>query len=247
MKPGNIFKLFSILTILIWSSPLFPHCYEVGFQVKDANLNLVSIPIEVYVRDGGTRVDNGHLNSTTSGYNFQIDLNDNCPPYPPDCPVSCSIISLDPGTEYVIVFKYPTGDKSLCFNRDPYQCELGGYDSYYQITPSAITRVDGDYCFEIGDYPDCCVIYPLAMTLVITNTETNGDKITFTLRATATGGDQSYTFSWSNATQISNPTANPNSAYRTILQSQTVTVSCTVYSNGEYVTKQKVLSGLMLP
>lgn len=247
MRPSKLIQLFSITLILLWALPIFPHCYEAGFMVKDANLNLVSIPIQVYVRDGGTRVDNGHLNSGTSGYNFQIDLNDNCYPYPADCPVSCNIISLEVGTEYVIVFKYPTGDKSMCFNRELFQCELGGYDAYYQVTPSSIVRVDGDYCDEIGTYPDCCVIYPLAMSLVISDTDYIGDKIIYTLRATASGGNQSYTFSWSNATQLSAPSANPNSGRRTILKSQTVTVTCTVYSNGEYVTKQKVLSGLMDP
>ena len=247
MKPATTFKFFTFLLALIWTLPIFPHCYEVGFQVKDANLNLVSIPIEVYVRDGGTRIDNGNLNSGTSGYNFQIDLNDNCPPFPADCPVSCNIISLDVATEYVIVFKYPTGDKSLCFNREIFQCELGGYDAYYQVTPSTVTRVDGDYCDEIGTYPDCCVIYPLAMSLVISDTDYIGDKITYTLRATASGGNQSYTFSWSNATQLSAPSANPNSGRRTILKSQTVTVTCTVYSNGEYVVKQKVLRGDLDP
>ncbi len=239
-----------IILLITGTMPLVAHCYEVGFKVMDASNNCISIPIRVYERYGGIRIDNGHLNSSTlNGYNFQIDLNDNCPPYPPDCPVSCNIISLDIGTEYVIVFEYPASDKSLCFSRAELECLGGTYDTYYKVKPDSVQFVEGGDCEEIvSGYPDCSVIMPLSVSLVIYDTTYVGDKITFRLRATASGGDQSYYFTWSNATRTS-PTAytNPNTAVRTILKSQTVTVSVTVTSNGQSVTKSKILSGVYDP
>jgi hypothetical protein len=214
----------------------------------DSSNNCISIPIRVYERYGGTRIDNGNLNSSTlDGYNFQVDLNNNCPPYPPDCPVSCNKISLNPGTEYVIVFEYPAGDKSLCFLRDQLECYGGIYDTYYEVTPTSVSHAPGtDFCEEeyVSGYPDCSVIIPLSVSLVIYDTNYIGDKIVFYLRATATGGNQSYNFSWSGASRTS-PTSstNPNTAKRTILRSQTATVTVTVTSNGQTVSKSKTLSG----
>jgi hypothetical protein len=245
MKRLILATLFiSLLTI--GSIPMFSHCYEVGFKVMDSSSNCISIPISVYERIGGTRIDNGNLNSSTlDGYNFQVDLNDNCPPYPPDCPVSCNKISLNPGTEYVIVFEYPAGDKSLCYIRDYLECEGGIYDTYYEVTPTSVSLAPGsDSCADesLTGYPDCSVIIPLSVSLVIYDTVYIGDKIVFYLRATATGGNQSYNFSWSNASRTS-PTAstNPNTAKRTILQSQSATVTVTVTSGAEQVIKSKIL------
>jgi hypothetical protein len=235
--------------LTVGSIPLFSHCYEVGFKVMNSSYNCISIPIEIYERYGGTRIDNGNLSSTTScGYNFQVDLDNDCPPTPDEeCEVSCYRISLNPGTEYVIVFKYPTGDKSLCFLRDVFECEGGIFDTYYEVTPTSVSLAPGsDSCYEehLSGYPDCSVITPLSVSLVIYNTVFIGDKIVFYLRATATGGDQNYIFSWSGASRTS-PTSstNPNTAKRTILKSQTATVTVTVTSDGQTVSKSKTLSG----
>lgn len=83
----------------------------------------------------------------------------------------------------------------------------------------------------------------LSVSLVIVDTTYVGDKITFLLRATASGGTGSYNFSWSGAypDHQSTPTTNPNYARRTILSTQTVTVSVTVTSGAETVTKYKKL------
>lgn len=246
MKRLILVTLFvSFLTV--GSIPMFSHCYEVGFKVMDSSSDLISISIEVYERYGGTRIDNGNLNSSLSGYNFRIDLNDNCPPYPPDCPVSCNIISLDPGTEYVIVFKYPADDKSVCYLRNELECPGGIYDTYYEVTPSEVRYETGSNFCEgesLSLYPDCCVILPLSVSLVVYDIDYIGDKVIFYLRATATGGDQNYNFSWSGASRTS-PTSstNPNTAKRTLLQSQSTTVTVTVTSDGQTVSKSKFLSG----
>jgi len=177
-KGGNM-KQFIVMSFLVFlliagSIPLLSHCYEVGFKVMDENYNNLSIAIEVYERNGGNRIDNGNLNSSTqSTYNFQIDLTDDCPPYPPDCPENCNIISLDVGTEYVIVFKYPVGDKSLCFLREGLSCE-GSYDTYYEITPDGYEFVAGGICEEfISGYPNCSV----SVTHPVENLDT-GDSFT---------------------------------------------------------------------
>jgi hypothetical protein len=241
-----------MLVVLVCSVPLFSHCYEVGFKVMDGSGNNISIPIRVYERCGGLRIDNGNLESTTgSGYNFKIDLNDNCPPNPSDCPVSCNIISLDVGTDYDIVFEYSSGDKSLCFKRGQLQCTGGFFDTYYEVTPTSVSLDPiSDSCEEelLYGYPNCQVYPQLLVSLVIYRTEYIGSKVVFYLRATASGGTQSYTFSWSGASRISpTNTTNPNEAKRTILSTQTTTVSVTVTSGCQSITKSKTLYGEIDP
>jgi hypothetical protein len=222
-----IFSVIFILLLTMSVVPLRGTCYEVGMQVLDSSLNYVSIPIQVYERDGGARVDNGALYSTTGsggGYNFFIDYNNNC--------TGSGLIRLNVGTEYVIEFHYPSGAKSLCFIR--YGCGEYSYDTFYKVTPTSFTHLSGT-CEEDYSYPGCQIIPPvtdLVVSLVIYETTYIGDKITFKLRATASGGNGAYTFSWSNATRTS-PTAttNPNTAVRTRLRSQSVTVSVTVTSD----------------
>ncbi len=222
-----IFSVIFVLLLTIGVVPLRGTCYEVGMQVLDSSLNYVSIPIQVYERDGGARVDNGSLYSLDGpggqGYNFFIDYNNNCS--------GSGLIRLNVGTEYVIKFQYATGVKSLCFIR--YGCG-STYDTFYRVTPTSFTHLSGT-CEEEYSYPNCEIIPPvtdLVVSLVIYETTYIGDKITFKLRATASGGNGAYTFSWSNATRTS-PTAttNPNTAVRTRLRSQTVTVSVTVTSD----------------
>lgn len=239
-----IVVIFLVFLLIAGSIPLLAHCYEVGFKVMDENDNNISIPIRVYERYGGNRIDNGNLNSSIlSTFNFQIDLTDDCPPYPPDCPVNCNIISLDVGTEYVIIFEYPVGEKSLCFLREVLECD-GSADTYYEIKPDGYEFVAGGICQEyISGYPDCSVTLPLLVSLVIYDILYAGDKIDFRLRATATGGDQNYTFSWSIARTTSpTPSTNPNTAHKIIYSNQTVTVSVTVTSDGQSVTKYKILA-----
>ncbi|MCP5106128.1 MAG: hypothetical protein GY950_22270 [bacterium] len=229
-----ILTTFIVVVLMAASLPLFSHCYEVGMEVKNASLNYVSIPIRVYERDGGDRVDDGTLSSTavTSGYNFKIDFNNNCN--------GSGLIRLDVGTEYVIEFHYPGAVKSLCFVR--WECG-STYDTFYRVTPTTFTHLSGS-CEEEYSYPDCSVIYPLSVSLVIYDTDYIGSKIIYYLRATASGGNQSYTFSWSGASRTSATAyTNPNTAKRTILSSQTTTVTVTVTSNGQTVSKSKTLSG----
>lgn len=236
-----IFTTILVSLLMASSVPLPGTCYEVGMKVLDSSLDYVSVPIHVYERDGGDRIDDGTLYSLSyggnGGNNFFIDYNNNCS--------GSAMIRLDVGTEYVIEFHYTTGTKSLCFIR--YSCE-GSYDTFYQVTPSEFIHLSGGGCDEEYSYPNCQVILPLSVSLVIYDTVYIGSKIVYYLRATATGGNQSYYFTWSGASRTS-PTAytNPNTGKRTILSTQTVTVSVTVTSNGESVTKYKTLYGDMDP
>ena len=242
MKRVILTPLFVCIFMLAVSAvPVYANCYEVGMQVKNSSSSYVSIPIQVYERYGGERIDNGSLYSMATpdslGYNFFIDYNDNCS--------GSGMIRLDVGTEYVIEFHYPGSVKSLCFIR--YFCS-GTYDTFYRVTPTSFTHLSGDDCDEEYSYPDCNVVQLLLVSLVVYDINYVGDKTIFKLRATATGGDQSYTFSWTNASRTS-PTShtNPNTAIRTILRSQTVTVSVTVTSADQSVTKYKTLYGEQRP
>jgi hypothetical protein len=222
--------------------PLSANMYEVGFKVMDRYNSNVAIDVTVEKRIGGDLVGTLTTDDCTSCDNFVIDLNGQTPP--------SHGIQLQVGVQYVITFHYPGGDKSFCYSRSSLDCGGGVYDTFYNVTPTSLARRSGTAYCEVEDltlYPDCTVIYPLSLTLSIIDEDYIGDKIISTLRATATGGNQSYSFSWSGAYAQTSSTTNPNIAKRTILQSQTVTVSCTVTSNGQSVTKTKTLSGEYRP
>lgn len=65
---------------------------------------------------------------------------------------------------------------------------------------------------------------PLTMDLVVDHTVPRGDKTTYFLKATAGGGAPPYYFKWTNATPNVGETVNPNTAVRTCLNTQSVTV-----------------------
>ena len=65
---------------------------------------------------------------------------------------------------------------------------------------------------------------PLTMDLAVYNAIPRGDKTTYFLRATASGGAAPYYFTWTNATPNVGQTVNPNTAVRTCLNTQSVTV-----------------------
>jgi hypothetical protein len=228
--------------ILSGLNPLSAHSYEVGFRVLNDGGYYKNIPIEIRERDGGLLLDDFDYRSSGSGtYNFQIDLNTN------DCTVYR--VCLEVGKVYVISFDYggSTGEKALYYTRDFLQCNPTSNDTFYTVTPSSVERYDDNPCWpeEVWGYPDAIPYYPLTLSLQVIDEKYVGDKITFTLRATAGGGDQNYNFSWTNAYPDVNstPTTNPNIARRTILSTQRVTVSVTVTSNGDSVTRSKTLRG----
>lgn len=234
----TIFSLGFVFVLLVSLLPLHANQYEVFFKVMDRDGDCISIPITVKYRDGGDEVGTLNSKDCIDCNNFVIDLNGSAVPD--------FGIQLEVGTEYVIEFTFPGNiKKSLCYRRDSFECSGGTFDTYYDLTPTSCeTRENSPPCEEFAYlYPDCSPIYPLAVSLAIIDEKYVGDKITFTLRATASGGDQNFSFSWSNAYPTTGSTTNPNIAKRTILSSQTVTVSVTVTSYGESVTRSKVLSG----
>jgi hypothetical protein len=150
---------------------------------------------------------------------------------------------LEVGTVYVITIDYGglTGEKSFYYTRDSLHCNPYDNDTFYAVKPSTIYRIDDNDCLveDVWGYPNAAVEYPLTLSLVEEYIKVVGDKTTFRLRATAGGGNGSYSFSWSNAAPITGPTVNPNKAVRTILRKTTVSV--TVTSNGESKTKSITL------
>ena len=65
---------------------------------------------------------------------------------------------------------------------------------------------------------------PLTVDLVVDHAIPRGDKTTYYLKATMSGGAPPYYFAWQNATPNVGNTLNPNTAVRTCLNTQTVTV-----------------------
>lgn len=65
---------------------------------------------------------------------------------------------------------------------------------------------------------------PLTVDLVVDHAIPRGDKTTYYLKATMSGGAPPYYFAWQNATPNVANTVNPNTAVRTCLNTQSVTV-----------------------
>ena len=223
-----------LVLLLLGAAPASAHCMEVLFKVMNDNGQLVPINVTVLERETGNFVQSARTKSGPGRNNFFIDYNNNC--------FGSNIVNLDVGTEYVITFHYPGEDRALCFLRE--EC-FGSYDTYYEVTPGDVDKVGGS-CLELfGGYPDCEPFPPqsdLDVLLQIYDVDYIGDKLVFYLRATASGGDGSYYFTWDGASRISpSPETNPNLAKRTILQSQTVTVGVRVTSAGESVEEEILL------
>jgi hypothetical protein len=229
-----------LVLLVLGAAPASAHCMEVLFKVTNDNGQLVPINVTVLDKETGVFVQSARTKPGPGRSNFFIDYNNNC--------FGSNIVNLEVGTEYVLQFHYPDGAKGLCFLRE--EC-FGSYDTSYVVTPTEAYKTGGS-CVELyGDYPYCVPDPPqsdLAVTLQIYDIDEIGDKVIFYLRATASGGDGSYHFSWDGASSIS-PTleTNPNLAKRTILQSQTTTVTVTVTSGGESVEDEIILRGEWLP
>jgi hypothetical protein len=235
----TFFTFLMVISILLVFNvtSLSAMTYEVGFSVRNENNQTVSKSIVIRERDGGAWV--GNYQSSYSGtYNFHIDLNYT------ECNKTWQAC-LDVGKVYVITIDYEgtIGEKSFYYTRDFLQCNPYDNDTYYIVTPSTIGPDENkpNVCEpeDVWDYPNAAVHYPLTLALVDEYFRVVGDKTWFRLKATAGGGDGSYYFTWSGATSITGATANPNKAVRTILKKTTVSV--TVTSNGESVTRSITL------
>jgi len=78
---------------------------------------------------------------------------------------------------------------------------------------------------------------PLQVSLTIDSTVPVGSKTTFKLKADASFGAGTYTFSWSNAAMSTGPNQDPSFATRTVLVGQSAIVTVTVVSGSYTVTK----------
>jgi len=220
--------LFLLASCLLLAAPASAHCYEVLNRVTNSSNACISIPIKIYDEGTGALVYSGYSanNCDSLNSNFRIDLNNNC-----------TEPRLQPGTLYVVQFHYSDATRSAYFERQQLLCGETSHDTYYDIAPSGITQTSGQCLEEFWGYPNATL--PLSVSLTISNVNVIGDKTIYTLKATASNGTGSYSFSWSGATPQGTSTENPNYAVRTILR--TTTVSVTVTSGGESVTKTKTL------
>jgi hypothetical protein len=83
---------------------------------------------------------------------------------------------------------------------------------------------------------------PLQVSLTVDSTVPVGDKTVFHLKADASFGTGSYTFSWTQAAMSTGPSVDPSFATRTLLPGQSATVTVTVVSGSYTVTKSILIS-----
>lgn len=98
----------------------------------------------------------------------------------------------------------------------------------------------GGYVICDGVRQNCPSVPPLSVSLVETNCRILGDKSIYTLKATASGGTGSYSFTWYGANQSSTHTANPNYA-TTVLLGNPLTVQVNVTSGSQSASKSRTL------
>jgi hypothetical protein len=211
-------------SIAVLASDARAVCWEIAFRVQSDAGGWVSTPIEIY--DQCNLVWSGSSSSMpdAQGVNFRIDLNSNCPGMP----------QLTPDVVYRV--RMPAWSKA--FFLEGHLMPGSPVDDIFTLRPSSLTHYLGPQVQEVWGYPNA---QTLCMTLVVYETIPVGDKTTYKLRATASGAP-SYSFAWTNASMTTGATTNPSLAQRTKLNTQTVTVSCTV--NGT-LTKSIVLQGLV--
>jgi len=153
-----------------------------------------------------------------------------------------SDVQLSPEVQYTFVFRNWSNKAAYVEGHLP--PGLPRYDDVYDIgiNPDRLTldTTFGDGVQEMWGFPTATYFIPLDLSLVIYETTPIGDKTVYKMRGTASGGNGSYTFSWTQATMNTSPTTNPSLALRTCLNSQHVTVTCTV--NGT-LTKSVVIGG----
>ena len=232
MKPFRVAVAVCLATLLAATSASAT-CWEIGLKVQNDSGQYMSTPVTVAAMGCGGTVWSGSSTSTpgSDGVNFRIDLNSNCPGMP----------QLTPGVQYVV--KFPSwGNKA--FYLEGVLIPGEPIDDIFTVRPSSLTWTSGAHVQELWGYPTATTGPCLTLALDIVQTTYVGDKTTYKLRATASGGS-SYSFAWSNVSAVlSGATVNPNFANRTVLRSQTVTVTCTV--NGT-VSKSILLEGGLVP
>lgn len=206
-------------------------CWELGLRVKNSSGQFVSTPVSIYHSEGGALIWSGSSDAAagSDGVNLRINLNSTCP----------LTVPLTPDVKYTFVF---TGWSNKAFYYIGHLIPGQPVDDVYTVTPSAVTHYSGPLVQEIFGYPTAYWT-PLSLTLAIIGETYVGSKTNYTLRGTASGGGP-YTITWTNVGSSSPSNVNPSQATRTVLNGQSVTVTCTVTRSGSSpVMKSIVLTG----
>ena len=175
--------------------------------------------------------------------NFGVDFNG----------TAGSDVQLQYGVPYV--FRFVGWNKSIKVVGDTPDGS-GGYDGAYNFTNNSSPPTLDTSCFpnsphSLSNWPSAACPPPpppgVSLTLGIESQSQVGDKTIYVLKATASGGSGSYTFSWSNANMSTAPNVNPSKANRAVLRGQDVTVSATVNDGVSTATKSITLHGGIEP
>lgn len=162
---------------------------------------------------------------------------------------------LQPGISYIFTF-LSWGKSARIIGQSGID---SGNDDVYAFTNNS-SPPTLQSCFSAGtqsvtDWPSATCSAPppppppsISLTLVVESSVPVGtDKTRYSLKATASGGNGSYQFSWLNVTTVTTGvTQNPSLANRLLFNSQTATVTATVQSGSGTVSKS-IQIGLQSP
>jgi hypothetical protein len=219
---SRLFRPWSFMTIglLVAAGAAYATPWELGIRGLGSGM-----PIEVRNTSTGQLIGTYTSHApVSSGVNITIDFNG----------TAGSDIQLTPEVQYTFIFKNWSNKAAYVEGHMP--PGIPNYDDIYDIgiNPDRLTLDPnyGDGVQEMWGFPNATYNPPppppLSLTLVIYQTVPIGDKTNYKMRGTASGGSGSYTFVWSQATMTTGATVNPSLANRTCLNSQHVTVTCTV-------------------
>lgn len=223
-----------LATFAMGPGPVQAHVWELGLRVQNSGGQYVSVPVSIYRSECGSLAWSGYSLATPKDaylVNLLLDLNGS---------EGNDLIHLTPDVRYTIRVNYGSlGVKSFYFTG---HLGSGNNDDWYQLRPSGLTWIGGANIHELSGFPSATWT-PLCLTLSITGETYVGSKTNYTLQGTAAGGGP-YTITWTNVGTASPSNVNPSQATRTVVGTQSATVTCTVARSGvPSVTKSIVLTG----
>lgn len=141
---------------------------------------------------------------------------------------AASDLSLEAAAAALFQEPVPTAPSATCQANCTHGPDVSCSGSYCsaQDDPNGYVQCNGVYTY--------CAPPPVSVTIWIMGCNQIGDKAIYSLRANATGGNGSFSFSWSGANPTGGSTANPNPATTVVLSSKTVGVTASSGGASDY-------------
>jgi len=221
------------LASCLWTTVAGANAWELMIQLSGPNAS--AMQIRVCETATGHVVGTYMSNAYQGANDFTVDFNN----------TGGADVSLPAGVQYTLTF---VGWNKSCYIEGSMPPNQPNYDDTWSIdgNTNVVTHLSGPGLQDVGGFPGATCGAPpppFNLQLTIDSMTRIGDKVVYKLRGTASGATGGYTFSWTQATMTTGATVNPSLATRTILNTQSYTVTCTAVNAAGTVTKSILLDG----